>query len=360
VNFASSDSGIGDAITKFFDSLQALSTNPSDSSLRQAVLTAAGNLATIFNTNAGNLQTQRGNLDLNVIQTVGQINSLTSQIAGLNQQIANLENVHADASTLVDQRGNLIKQLSGLIDVNVIPTESGISLTTSNGTPLVAEERNFPLSTQIESDGTHDVFSGSNDVTKLISSGKLGGLLDTRDTGIPALQSDLDQLAAGLANALNTANAQGFDLNGNQGGNLFVPPPASGVGAAAGLAVAITDPALIAASSDGTPGSNGNLAVLSAVHDQAVAGGQTPLDFYANIVFKVGNDTSNASADSDASQLILQQLNDQRSQVSGVSLDEEATDLVRFQTAYQAAARVVTTVNQMLDTVVNLGVGPAL
>src|SRR5262249_52762182 len=139
VNFRSANSGIGDAITKFFDSLQALSTNPSDSSLRQGVLTAAQNLATSFNTTAANLDTQRANLDLNVVQTVGQVNTLTSQIAGLNGQIAALENVHDDASTLVDQRNNLIQQLSGLIDVNVIPTESGISLTTSNGTPLVSE-----------------------------------------------------------------------------------------------------------------------------------------------------------------------------------------------------------------------------
>ena len=121
------------------------------------------------------------------------------------------------------------------------------------------------------------------------------------------------------------------------------------------LKVNITDPSLIAASSDGTTGSNGNLANLSAVASQAVANGQTPIDFYSNIVFQVGSITSNTSAEVDSSNLILQQLQDQRGSVSGVSLDEEAANLIQYQTAYQAAARVVSTVNSLLDVAVNLG-----
>jgi flagellar hook-associated protein 1 len=355
VMFSGTDSGIGDAISKFFDSLQQLSTDPTNPSLRQGVLTAAANLATAFNTTANALQTQRGNLDFNVVQTVGEINTLTGQIASLNQQITNLENVQQDASAFVDKRGMLIRQLSNLVDVSVIQTEHGITLTTSNGTPLVAEARAFQLTAQIGSGGIHQIFAGSTDITSSLSAGELGGLLDMRDTRIPALENSLDQLAAGLATALNTAHRAGFDLNGDAGGDLFVPPPAGGAGAAAALSVAITDPALVAASSDGTPGSNGNLAVLSAVHDQAVAGGQKPLDFYSGMVFQVGSDTANTAADLDASQLILRQLEDQRSAISGVSLDEEAANVLRYQTAYQAAARVVTTVNDMLDAAVNLG-----
>ena len=105
----------------------------------------------------------------------------------------------------------------------------------------------------------------------------------------------------------------------------------------------------------GASGSNGNLAVISAVHDQAVAAGQKPLDFYSRLVFQVGSDTANTAADLSASQLILRQLEDQRASISGVSLDEEAANIVRYQTAYQAAARVISTVNTLLDTAVNLG-----
>jgi flagellar hook-associated protein 1 FlgK len=355
--FGSSTTGIGADISKFFNSLQQLSPDPSNLALRQGVLTAAGNLATDFNTTANNLQTQRGNIDLTVTQSVSEVNSLTTQIAAVDQQIQRLQNVNQDASTLVDTQTNLIRQLSGLIDISVIKTDKGISLATSNGTTLVSGSQSFALSTQLGSDGVQHILAGTKDITGSLTGGSLAGLIQIRDQQIPGLSTNLDQLAAGLANALNTANKAGFDLNGAAGGNLFVPPPVGGVGAAAGLTVNITDPALIAASSDGTPGSNGNLAVLSAVHDQAVANGQTPLDFYSNVVFQVGSATSNISADADSSSLILQKLQDQRGSISGVSLNEEAANLVQYQTAYQAAARVISAVSTLLSDAVNLGLG---
>jgi len=101
------------------------------------------------------------------------------------------------------------------------------------------------------------------------------------------------------------------------------------------MTVTMTDPALVAASSDGTSGSNGNLANLSAVANQAVANGQTPIDAYSTLVGQIGNTTSNTSADADASNAILQQLQDQNGSVSGVSIDEEASNLIQYQTAYQ-------------------------
>jgi flagellar hook-associated protein 1 FlgK len=120
--------------------------------------------------------------------------------------------------------------------------------------------------------------------------------------------------------------------------------------------VAITDPALIAASSDGNAGSNGNLANFSAIHDQAIVSGKTPTTYYGNLVFSVGNDVSNGTVELQSSQLVLQQLQDQRGSISGVSLDEEAGHMIEYQNAYEAAARIVTTVNQTLETVINMGV----
>ena len=358
--FGSASSGIGADISNFFNSLQQLSPDPSNQALRQSVLTAAGNLATDFNTVANNLRTQRGNLDLEVEQSVGGVNTLTKQIASVDGQISALQNAGQSAGTLVDQQTSLIRQLSGLIDVQVIPTDHGITLATSNGTTLVSGSQSFALSTQQGADGVQHIMAGSEDITGSLKGGSLAGMIQIRDQEIPGIGTSLDQLAAGLATNLNAANAQGTDLNGSRGGNLFVAPPAGGVGAAAALTVNITDPSLIAASSDGTTGSNGNLANLSAVASQAVANGQTPIDFYSNIVFQVGSTTSNTSADADASNLILQKLQDQRGSVSGVSLDEEAANLIQYQTAYQAAARVVSTVNNLLSDAVNLGIDTAV
>jgi flagellar hook-associated protein 1 FlgK len=178
--------------------------------------------------------------------------------------------------------------------------------------------------------------------------------LQARDQEIAGIKSQLDTLAAGLATAVNGVQANGFDLNGVKGTNLFNPPPAGGTGAAASLSVAITDPALIAASSDGSAGSNGNAQALYALGGQGIIAGQSPADYYSSVVFNVGNDASNAAAEQSASASVLQQLNDQRSSVSGVSLDEEAANLVRYQNAYAASAQVVTTINDMLYTTINM------
>ena len=356
VQFTVGSGDIGTQMSNFFSALSQLSTDPTNLALRQGVLTAASNLASAFNNTSNNLTQQRTSLDQNVTQDVQQINVLTGQVATLNLQISQLEGVNQDASALVDQRDVLIGQLSNLIDVSTIRSDNGLTLTTSNGTALVVGGESFALTTQMNSSGLQDVYAGGNNITSKLTSGDLAGVLQVRDQKIPNLISGLDTLASGLATALNTANQAGYDLAGNQGGNLFTPPPAGGKGAASAMAVAITDPSLIAASSDpAAPASNGNLAALLAVHDQPVSGGQTPVDYYSNLVFGVGSDVSNNSAELSSSKLMLTQLEDQRGAISGVSLNEEAANMVQYQRAFEAAAQIVTTINSLLDTVIHMG-----
>lgn len=364
VSFTSNTGDIGTAISNFFNSVNQLATSPADLSLRQGVLTAAGNLATAFNVTANHLSAQRTSLDGSVVQTVSQINQLTQQISQLNGQISSLQNVGQEPGAFLDQRNYLLDQLSSLVDISVIPSDNSINITTANGTALVAGQQSFQLSTQPSSSNVEHIYAQGKDITATIVSGQLGGLLQARDQQIPGIQSQLDTLAAGLANAVNAVQTAGYDLNGNPTGatdangnpqapvNLFNPPSASG--AAASLSVAITDPSLLAASSDGTVGSNGNAEALYALRDQAVISGQSPTDYYSGIVFNVGNASANATAEQNASTMVLQQLNDQRSSVSGVSLDEEAANMTRYQQAYSASAQVITTINEMMQTVINM------
>ena len=121
--------------------------------------------------------------------------------------------------------------------------------------------------------------------------------------------------------------------------------------------MSITDPSQIAISSDGTSGSNGNVANLSAALTNALPSGQTPSQAYANLVFQVGNDTSNASAQLTAIGQNLTQLTNQQGSVSGVSIDEETTNLIRYQTAYEAAARIVSTIQQLGTVTLDMGSG---
>jgi len=355
VMFSGSNGSLGTQITNFFNSLQQLSSNAVSLSARQGVLSAAGNVANSFRTTVSNLRAQRSSLDLGVGQTVEQINVVTGQIAKLNQQISAIENLHQDAGTFVDQRTTLIRQLSEMVDVSVVKSDNTLTITTSSGYALVAGDRSFAVTNQLDPSGVQHIFSHGADITAKITGGSLAGVLAVRDQKIPALLADLDTLAGGLATAINSAHRNGTDLAGMAGGDFFTPPPAGNVGAASSMAVLITDPSKIAASSDGSPGSNGNLTQLLAVQNQTVTGGQSPINFYADMVFGIGSDVANGSAERDASDLILRQLQDQRSSLSGVSMDEEAANLIRYERSYQAAARVITAISEITDTAIQLG-----
>jgi flagellar hook-associated protein 1 len=243
--------GLQSSLTGFFNSLSRVSANPSDLNARQGVLTAAQNLARTFNQTSANLTTLQRNVDLSVSQSVSQIN-LTAQIATVNAQVSAAQSSGQNAGPFVDQRQQLINQLSNLVDVSEIDAGNGsLTLTTNSGAPLVVAGQSFQLTMQTDAvTGLQHIFSQGSDITSRIAAGQLAGQLQIRDQEIPSVQSSLDTLAASLANSVNTQHQAGFDLNGAAGGNLFVPPPAAGLGAASTLAVAITDPTKIAASKD--------------------------------------------------------------------------------------------------------------
>jgi flagellar hook-associated protein 1 FlgK len=353
--FSDPTQGIGADFTNFFNSVSQLSTNPASMPNRQAVLTAAQTLTQDFNSTEQNLDSIQSGLNQSVTQNVTQINTLTQQIAQLNLQVGQMQKLGQDPGNLGDQETQLIQQLSQLTNVNQIQTESGLTLTTGNGTPLVVGGQSFALQTTNGPNGMTDVSFQGQDITSSLRGGQLGGNLQVRDTAIPGLLSQIDNLASQFSTSMNAAQASGFDLNGNAGQPLF--SDTTGAGAASNLKLAITDPSLIAASSDGTQGSNGNVANLLAVQTQALPAGENPLDAYASVVSQTGNLTAQAQAEVTASTSSLNQLNDQLGSISGVNLDEETTNLMNYQRAYEAAARVITTVDELTQSVLDMGSG---
>jgi flagellar hook-associated protein 1 FlgK len=358
--FTTSTQDIGTQMSALFASLSSLSTNPGSAASRQGVITTGQNLAAAFNSVSSTLTTQQTNLNSQVTQDVGQINQLTSQIAALNPQLAQLKATGQDGGTLQDQQNQLVLNLSALTSVSVTKTsDGGITLSTGNGTPMVVGSESLALQTSTGANGMTQVLdSNGANVTASLNSGDLGGTIQTRDQTIPGLLNQLDTLANQFGTAFNAAQKTGFDQNGKAGQNFFTLP-ATVAGSAATISMAISNPALIAASSDGTSGSNGNLANLSAVQTTALAAGQTPGSAYASLVFQVGSLTSNANAESTATSASLLQLNDQLSSVSGVSIDQESTNLITYQQAYEAAARVVTTIQAMFQITMSMGTAAA-
>jgi len=354
--FSDPTQGVGGALSAFFNSLSQLSTNPTDANARQAVLTSANNLANSFHQAVSALNMIGTGLDQSVPQTVDQINRLTSQIATLNGQVAQIQGLGKDPGTVQDQRDELIRQLSSLVNISVTQTEHGLTLTTASGVPLVVANQSYALQANANNSVLEHVYSAQGaDITSQIQGGQLGGTLQVRDQVLPQLFTQLNDLASQFATSFNTQHAAGFDAAGNAGQNFFNPLPTT-TDAAANFGVAITDPSQIAASSDGSAGSNGNLEQLVALRNQQLPAGANPTDLYSNLVLQVGNLGANAKAAVTASNLSLQQLTDQRSAVSGVSLDEETTNMIKYQRAYEAGARVVTTVDSMLQTLMSMGV----
>jgi flagellar hook-associated protein 1 len=352
--FTSSDQDIGSRMSALFSSVSQLSADPANLSLRSAVITAGQNLATSFHSTVSRLVQIQNGLDGSVAQSVGKINLLAQQIASLNDAVRTQQVASGDGGTLEDQQSELIRQLSELTDVSVIHSDSGISVTIGNGTALVVGNQAFALQSSVGSGGFQQVFSQGQDITATLTSGSLEGTLVARDQIIPSILSQLDSLASDFSTAFNAIHQQGTDLNGNLGGDFFIQP-GSVVGAAAQFNVAISDPSAIAASLDGSAGSNGNLTALMSLESSLLPSGQTPVQSYSDIVFHVGTLAANAQAESDTSDLSLQQLTDQQSALSGVSINEESVNLIRYQQAFAAAARVITTIDQMNKVALNMG-----
>jgi flagellar hook-associated protein 1 FlgK len=350
--------GLSAVINQFFSSFQQLSANPTDIPTRQAVISAGQDLASAFQQTGQELSTVQQGVDQEVGQTVAEINSDTTQLAGLNSQISSLQGNTEQAGMLEDQEYSVLNNLSQLVDVAVTDAGGGsLTITTSSGVPLVAGAQSFALSTAADpSTGFQDIFSQGTNVTSNFTGGQLAGLLEARDQAIPSALSSLDNLAAGIINSVNDQNKEGTDLNGGKGGDFFQPvvqpSPGSNAGAADNMAVAITDPTQIAASLDGTKGDNSNALAMANLQDEAVVNGETATDYYSDLVSTVGNDVSSATDEQEAVGLVLTQLQNQRSDISGVSLDEEAANLIQYQRAYEAAADVVSAIDQLTSTTI--------
>lgn len=351
---SSTGNDLGTALSNFFSNLSGLSTTPDDAATRQTVLSSASQLVGAFHEAASAMTTAQSDANSSIAGTVNQINSLCSQIAGLDQQLTALQGSGQDGGAVQDQRDSLTTQLAQLVGISSTNTNATPTLTTRDGSPLVMDGKAYPLEVEQDPSGVAQVlnFQGAN-ISANLTGGSLGGALVMRDQSVPELMNALDQLAGQFASAMNTANSMGYDANGNPGTPIFGLPSA-GSGAAAGISLAVTDSSSIAVSSDGAAGSSGNLSNLLAVQSQKLPSGQTPSDTYAALTEMIGSASATVNSSLTATNAALTQLQTQQGATSGVSIDEETTNLLRYQQAYSAAAKVISTVNDLFSVLMNM------
>jgi len=360
---STSTGNIGNDITSFFDAYTQLESSPTSNPLRQSVLSSATALAGDISSTAASLNAQQSSLDQSATTVVAQVNALTASLAQVTQQIQSLS-PNQDAGTLEDQRQSDLSQLSQLIGINQITTENnGLSVTTTGGQLLASEGASFPITSGSVNGVTH-FFLGATDITSALASGggQLGGLLTARDQSIPSTLASLDQLAYGISTQVNTVNNAGTDLDGDNGnaGNIF-NAPTQVAGSAAAMAVVLTDPNKIAAAGLGQgTGDDSNALAAANLATQGIINGQTPSEFYSNLVSTLGAVVSETTTQNTALTASVTQLQTQVSSLSGVSLDDEASNLEEFQRSYQAASQTFTILNSIMASALNLGVETAV
>jgi flagellar hook-associated protein 1 FlgK len=361
--FNGSGESLQQSLSDFFNSFTSLSSSPEDLTLRQQVLSSANALSNQFHTLYSGIQQVQTSEDSALSSTVDQVNSLTSQIAALNQQIAAAQGAQSqNLSTLQDSRQQLVEQLSGLMGLSYYQTNSGaITVTTQQGGALVIGNQSNSLQLSSTNGTFQSVLLNGADITNSIGSGTLGGLIDMRDNKCAGYLNALDDLAATITFQVNQQHEQGSDLNGQDGGDLFTPftpaNPDSNAGAARAMSVAITDPTQIAAAGPGGgAGDNTNAQLLAGISNQKLFSNsnETASQFYADLVYRIGTDEQTASDNVSTQQSILDQLNNQRDSFSGVSLDDEAVNIIKYQTAYQASAQYATVLNTLSGDVLNI------
>jgi flagellar hook-associated protein 1 FlgK len=316
-------------------------------------------MANTFNQLSNNITKVQEDIGTNITNIVTDINQIADQIAELNRKVSQVEVGGHNANDYRDQRDLLVLNLSKLIDIDSFEDGDGnITVMVGGGKPLVERTATWDLST-VNVAGVDQVYwndssGGSQDITTRIASGELKGWIEARDVVITDYQTRLDDLAATMIAEVNALHSAGYGLDGSQN-DFFV-----GTGAA-DMAVnpdIEADVDLIAAASDALalPGDNATaMAIFDLQNTMTMAGNSSNFDdYYISLVGDVGSDVRRADLNFDHQSTMMNHLSNYREEVSGVSLDEEMVNLVKFQHAYTAAAKLITTTDEMMETIVGM------
>ncbi len=356
-----SENGIGNLMTEFFNEFSNLGGEPENTNTRNVIVQKSERLVEAFHSKSGRLRELQKSLRADVGGNVRQVNELSRQIAELNRQIAVSENSFSTANDLRDQRDLVMDKLSEYVQIEYNEDSRGQLTVTMDGQMLVSGNNHRELTAEASGDGnTLSIYiKGSTGKRLNIETGKLGGLLDMHNNQVAGLLDKLNQLAKSFVDEINRIHQFGKGLPvGNP------PTPASGIKFFSGsdaASINITSEiqnnvANIAASSDGTSGNGDAAFTIANLRDQKFFSGGTFTfnEYYNSTVTAVGTEIQVTSTNRRNQQLVLDQIDNQRTAESGVSLDEEMTDLIKYQRSLEASARVISTVDEILQTVINM------
>lgn len=349
-----SKTGVASAIDAFAQSWQDLANNPGGDAARQQVLGLAESLAQALRVQVANVTGEEADQRVHLRNVVEETNALAKDLAAMNQAIFSTEQTGTDTGVLRDQRDQLALRLAELTGATTTVRADGMYDVSLEGRALVSgrDAGALSIASGIDADGDADGTAisfaltppgGGAAVAVPTAGGELGGVTEVLTTSLPNYRAGLDALARDLAVAINAQHRTGYDAAGEAGGDFFSYDPAD---PAASLTVAITDPDDLAASSVAGGGlDGGNADLLSGTGDAAGA--------YQRLVNGFGTEVSALNRQVANQASLTGSLDDSWEQQAGVNLDEETVNMLSAQRAYEAAARLMTTLDQVLDTLIN-------
>lgn len=338
-----------------FNEFHNLAATPTSLSQRAVLLNKAQNLAAQFNQTDARLAGLTQSLNDSVAADTAQATDLLQSVARLNEQIRRAEAGNGgSANDLRDLRQQKLESLATLTNLDTSEDPDGQVNIAIGGNLLVAGNQVLATLQAYDAGGGRQMIRTSDGTALTLTGGSLQGTMDARDGALATLRGGLNTLASTLATEVNNVHRAGFNLNGGTGADFFTGNSAGTLRVNAAL---LNDPALLQASGSATAaGNNRNALALAGLASQTFAalGGLTFSASYARSVTSLGESLVTANGHVEDQALVAGMLQRQRSAVSGVSIDEEMTDLVKYQKAFQASARIISTVDEMLNEVINL------
>ena len=369
--------GVSAALSQLFQSFSSWSVTPNDACSQQEVLSSADAFASSVRGLSSSLASESQQLDGQISSTVSQINTIASQIQQYN--IHKLQSPQADPGADAQLESSL-EDLSQLVNFTTVTQNNGtVTVLLAGSSPLVEGSQAFGISAQNSVTSSpapanpqsppsaHILDSQGNDITAELTGGQLGGTLDVRNRVLGSIVGDaqqtgtLNQFAQGLADAVNQILTSGTVSTATGAGNgspLFSYNNSDPTLAAQTLALnpSITAAQLAPVDASGNANANANLlaALASQTTGQGSIDGTSYTGFFGQITADVGQEAQTAQTAQTTQQTVSAQAQTLRDSISGVSLDQEATTLMQFQKGYQAAAQVLTVLNSLADSVLNI------
>lgn len=345
-----SDNGLQATLDQFWASWQKAAVTPESVPIRKALLEDANALCQQIQYVYSQLRSVINDLNMAAADRVNRINAIVQEIGKLNSEIGNRTAGEVPANDLLNRRDALVVELSKLAAVSQHGETKENFIVSIGGRVLIQGTKINLLTTETDANGNLAVRWASDSEDVVNTGGELRAIIDLRDTVVSSYLSQLDGIASALVENVNALHRTGITLTGQPGGDFFA---AGSTASTISLDFAIADhPELIAASATGAVGDGELARQISLLKDAPVSNGQTINQLYRTLVGDIGTATAVADRQVLTHRLSLEQFITQQQSISGVSLDEEMTNMIKFQQAYNASARVLTVMDEMLDVII--------